>query len=83
VTEISWIFVSEKHRRQGLASGLLTAQVNETVARGEVVGYYAGSAGEDLDAMLRRLGFREKKETYRFIPAAARDQWRACWGRPV
>ncbi|UCH36482.1 MAG: GNAT family N-acetyltransferase [Armatimonadota bacterium] len=83
VTEISWLAVSARHRRQGLASGLLTAQAQQAFARGDAAGYYAGSAGDHLHAMLLKLGFRELLAHYRFIPEGARDQWRADWGKPV
>jgi GNAT superfamily N-acetyltransferase len=82
VTEISKLAVAQEHRRQGLASGLLTAQAKEAFARGDAVGYYAGSAGEDLNAMLIKLGFRELLSDYRFVPVSSPEQWQA-WGRPV
>jgi GNAT superfamily N-acetyltransferase len=83
VTEISWVVVAETHRRRGFASGLLTPPAQEAFARGDRVAYLAGSAETDLDAMLAGLGFREIKGCFRFIPAAAHDQWRTTWGRPV
>ena len=83
VTEISWLVVAEDYRRRGIASGLLTAQARDIFARGEVAAYYAGEATDHLDSMLVRLGFREVQGSYRFIPAAAIDQWRASWGKPV
>ena len=82
VAEISKVAVAEEYRRRGLASGLLTAQAQEAFARGDAVGYYAGSAGDDLDAMLVRLGFRELLSEYRFAPASSPEQWQA-WGKPV
>ena len=82
VTEISSVAVAQEHRRRGLASGLLTAQAEEAFARGDAVGYYAGSAEDHLDAMLDKLGFRELMSDYRFAPAASRQQWQA-WGRPL
>ena len=83
VTEISWLVVAEDYRRRGIASSLLTAQVRDIFARGEVAAYYAGEATDYLDSMLGQLGFREVLGSYRFIPAAAIDQWRASWGKPV
>jgi len=82
VMEISKLAVAYEHRRQGLASGLLTAQAHEGFARGDAVGYYAGSAGDDLNAMLVKLGFRELMSDYRFAPTSSREQWQA-WGIPV
>jgi len=83
VTEISSLEVASQHRRRGMASAMLTAHAQEAFARGEAVGYHAGSAGDDLDAMLLKLGFRELKASYRFIPSSSPDQWRTIWGRPV
>jgi len=83
VAEISWIVVGEGHRRRGYASSLLTAQARDAFSRGDRIAYYAGSAAEDLNALLAGLGFREMEESFRFIPSSARDQWRATWGRPV
>ena len=82
VTEISWIVVDPAHRRKGLASGMLTAQAEQAFSRGDAVGYYSGPAGDDVDAMVRKLGFRELRASYRFVPSCSPDQWRA-WGRPV
>jgi ribosomal protein S18 acetylase RimI-like enzyme len=82
VTEISWIVVASGFRRRGLAAGLLTAACEEAFARDDAVGYYAGSAGDDLDAMVHGLGFEELAANYRFIPASSVEQWRT-WGRPV
>lgn len=82
VTEISKLAVAHEHRRQGLASGLLTAQAEDAFAGGTAVGYYAGRAGDDLKAMLVKLGFRELVSEYRFAPTSSREQWQA-WGRPV
>ena len=83
VTEISWLVVAEGYRRSGIASGLLTVQAGEVVARGDRAAYYAGSAEADLDLMLTGLGFREVNGDFRFIPASARDQWRTTWGLPL
>ena len=83
VQEISWIAVAPEHRRQGLAAALLTAQATEAFARGEAVGYHAGSAGDDLHAMVSKLGFRATKATYRFVPSLSEEQWRLSWGRRV
>jgi predicted GNAT family acetyltransferase len=83
ITEISWIAVTDGYRRRGLASGLLTAQAFDAFARGQQVAYHAGSAGADLHTMLGRLGFKEISGTYRFIPATAREQWRALWGQTI
>jgi ribosomal protein S18 acetylase RimI-like enzyme len=82
VTEISWIVVDPAHRRKGFASGMLTAQAQQAFARGDAVGYYSGAAGDDVDAMVRKLGFCELRASYRFVPSSSPDQWRA-WGRPV
>ena len=82
VTEISKLAVAQEYRRQGLASGLLTAQAQDSLARGDAVGYYAGSAGDDLNAMLVKLGFRELMSDYRSAPTSSRQRWQA-WGRPV
>lgn len=83
VTEISYVGVAETNRRQGLASALLTAQGDDAFARGDAVGYHAGSAGDDLHAMLLKLGFSEVSTTYRYVPAASDEQWRLSWGRDV
>lgn len=84
VTEISWLFVEEQHRRRGLASGMLTAQAEEAFARGDMVGYYAGweTTSPWLDGMLRKRGFRELLGCYRFIPLSCQEKWRH-WGREV
>ena len=82
VTETSWVIVANEFRRMGLAAGLLTLACEEAFVQGNAVGYYAGSAGEDLDAMVRSLGFQELKANYRFIPAESDEQWRT-WGRQV
>jgi GNAT superfamily N-acetyltransferase len=83
VYEISWVVVADGYRRRGIASGLITAHAVGALARGERVAYYAGSAGDDLDEMLRGLGFREAKGSYRFVPYSTAEQWRASWGVPV
>lgn len=83
VQEISWIAVAAQHRRRGLAAALLTAQAGEAFAEGKAVGYHAGSAGDDLQAMVRALGFREVKPTYRLIPSDSEEQWRTGWGKGV
>lgn len=80
VTEISWIVVDPAHRRKGFASGMLTAQAQQAFARGDAVGYYSGRAGDDVDAMVRKLGFHELLPSYRFVPSSSPDQGRA-WGR--
>jgi ribosomal protein S18 acetylase RimI-like enzyme len=82
VTEISVLAVASQHRRQGLASGMLTAQAQEAFECGNSIGYYSGGAGYDVDAMLTRLGFWELKPSYRFVPASSPEQWQA-WGKPV
>jgi ribosomal protein S18 acetylase RimI-like enzyme len=81
VTEISWLYVSESHRRRRIASALLEAQAESAFVRGEALGYHAGSGGEDLDAMLRALGFRELLGSYRFLPATSPQRWRSEYGR--
>lgn len=83
IQEISWIVVANDHRRKGFASALLTMQATEAFADGKALGYHAGAAGDDLHAMLMRLGFHEVKPSYRFIPATAEDQWRTHWGKIV
>ena len=83
VMEISWLVVSEENRRRGIASGLLTAITQEIFSVGKVAAYYAGSAGEDLDVVLTRLGFQEVKSCYRYIPYSSNDQWRTTWGKPL
>ena len=83
VMEISWLVVSEAYRRRGIASALLTAIAQEIFYRGKVAAYYAGSAGEDLNDLLTRLGFQETKSCYRFIPLSSKDQWRTSWGKPL
>lgn len=81
VTEISWIFTAEPFRRRGIAAGLLTAACETAFSQGNAVGYHAGSAGDDLDRMVRSVGFQETLPTYRFIPIASRLQWLVGWGR--
>ncbi len=84
VTEVSWLFVLPTHRRRGLASGLLSAQVRHAFARGDSVGYYAGweATSPWLGAMVKNLGFRELLAQYRFIPADSGQEWRT-WGLPM
>jgi ribosomal protein S18 acetylase RimI-like enzyme len=82
VTEISWIVVDPAHHRQGFASAMLTAQARQAFARGDAIGYHSGRAGDDVDAMVRKLGFRELRTSYRFVPSSSPDQWRA-WGKPL
>jgi ribosomal protein S18 acetylase RimI-like enzyme len=74
VTEISWIVVDPAHRRTGCALGMLTAQAQQGFGRGDAVGYYSGPAGDDVDAMVRKLGFRELRASYRFVPSSGPDQ---------
>lgn len=83
VTEMSWIFTAEPFRRRGIAAGLLSAACDEALSRGHLVGYHAGSAGDDLDHMVRQIGFTETLATYRFIPSSSPCQWLAGWGRPI
>lgn len=80
VTEISWIFTAEPFRRRRIAAGLLTAACEEALSRGDAVGYHAGGAGDDLDRMVRSVGFEETLPTYRFIPVTSKLQWLAGWG---
>lgn len=83
VQEISWIVVNPEHRRHGFASAMLSAQIELAFKEGKSVAYHAGSAGEDLNAMLGSLGFTEVSPTYRFIPSDSPEQWRTMWGRVV
>jgi hypothetical protein len=83
VQEIMLLVIGEGHRRQGLASGLVTVQIQEALAQGKLVGYHAGEATDDIHDMLLKLGFHPVKHTYRFIPSYAGEQWRTWWGKPV
>lgn len=83
ITEISWLVVEPGSRRQGLASGLLTAAAADAFVRGDNIGYYAGSAGDDLHAMLSALGFSMLPSFYRFIPVESPGQWRTSFGQAV
>jgi len=84
VQEIMLLTVGQGHRRQGLASGMLTVQIQEAFAQGKLVGYHAGGGAEEgIHGMLMKLGFHRVRYTYRFIPSSTDEQWRASWGTPV
>ncbi len=80
VQEIMLLAVGEGHRRQGLASGLLTVQIQEAFGLGKLVGYHAGDPSDDIHGMLLKLGFHPVRHSFRFIPSYAGEQWRTRWG---
>jgi GNAT superfamily N-acetyltransferase len=62
--EISALFVDPAHRRKGIAHSLLTAATKDILSRGRQPGYFAGSAGDDLDRMLKGLGYHLVSEVW-------------------
>ena len=80
VDEISAVFVGPNHRRKGLAHSLLSAATKDVFARGRQPAYAANSSQQELDRMLKGIGFHLVSHSWRGRPACAIGRYQHAAG---